>query len=168
MVPPDGEVDCACCGRLKISSARMRRTIVLFVATGAYSGYAPVMPGTAGSAVGLVLYFGIARFGPVASGIFIAALFAVGSYVAGQAEQYFGQRDARRIVVDEVLGLLVALYLLPSTFWFVFLGFVLFRALDIWKPFRRVEEVGGGLGIVADDLIAGVAANVVLQVVRAV
>ena len=166
MVSGEGSDHNPCYGRFAVSQRGMRRKILLLVATGAYSGYAPIMPGTAGSVVGVALYCGLAQLGPVVLALLLALLFAIGVWVSGQAERHFGEKDARRIVIDEVLGVGVALYLLPITLGFVLSGFLVFRALDIWKPFGRVERMGGGLGVMLDDLIAGALANVALQVVR--
>jgi len=165
--PGEGSGHNASYGRIAVTQGAMQRKIVLLLATGAYSGYVPIMPGTAGSAVGVALYCGLAGAGPVAVGILMAALFGVGVWASGHAERYFGQKDARRIVIDEVVGGLVAVYLLPLTFWSVTAAFLLFRALDIWKPIARVEKIGGGMGVMLDDLIAAAAANAALQVVRA-
>jgi len=167
VVPGEGSGHNASYGKIAVIRGGVQRKIVLLLATGAYSGYAPVMPGTAGSIVGVGVYCGLVGLGPVALGLLTAALFGVGVWVSGHAERYFGEKDARRIVIDEVVGGLVALYLLPLTFWSVVAAFLLFRLLDIWKPVARVEKIGGGMGVMLDDLIAGAAANAAVQVVRA-
>ncbi len=69
-------------------------------------------------------------------------------------------------MVDEVIGQWLALAFLPRTASFVVAAFLLFRFLDIWKPWKELEELPGGFGVVVDDLMAGVAANLCLQVVR--
>lgn len=145
------------------------RNLVLFVATGAGSGYAPIAPGTAGSAVGLGLYgllvagLGLAA-GPILA--ITAGITLLGIWAAGRAEALFDCHDDPRITVDEVAGVLVALAYLPVRLEVALSAFVLFRIFDIWKPppARAAESLAGGLGVVADDLVAGIYANVAGQI----
>lgn len=143
------------------------RSFILFLATGAGSGYFPWMPGTAGSLVGVLLYCSLRSMprGPVLA--FVVAFFFLAVWAAGLAEVIFGAKDPQRIVIDEIVGILVTLALLPFSWRTVLVGFVLFRVFDIWKPFpaRLVQDsVPGGWGVVGDDVVAGIYANIVLQV----
>jgi len=139
------------------------RNLVLFLATGAGSGYAPVAPGTAGAVVGVLLW-AAAVWGLGASwGVLLAGLVAIsalGVWSAGRAEALLSHDDSR-ITIDEVAGVWLALMLLPARLDVVLVGFVLFRIFDIWKPFpvRAAEALPGGLGVMADDLVAGLYAN---------
>ena len=144
----------------------MIQKIVLFLATGAGSGYLPWMPGTAGSLVGILLYYSLRSMprGPYLA--FVVAFFFLAVWASGLAEVIFGSKDPQRIVIDEVVGMLVTLALLPFSWRTVLVGFVLFRLFDIWKPFpvRLVQDnVPGGWGVVGDDVMAGIYANIVLQ-----
>jgi len=98
------------------------------------------------------------------------AVFAVGVYAADRVERDTGEKDSRRIVIDEIAGMLVVCFLLPSDAGYWVGGFVLFRALDILKPFpaRWIERNAvGGWGIMLDDTVAGLYANLILQGVKA-
>ncbi|HXZ84543.1 MAG TPA: phosphatidylglycerophosphatase A [Myxococcota bacterium] len=141
------------------------------MATGAGSGYAPFASGTAGSLVGLALWWALASSGAAASparyALVCAGVVAVGIWTAGRAEQLFGRHDDGRITIDEVAGMLLSLAWLPARPEVAGVGFLLFRLFDIWKPFpaRRAERLPGGLGVMADDLVAGAYANLGGQLV---
>jgi len=147
------------------------RIFILAVATGAGSGYSPFASGTAGSAVGLALWWGLAAAGvassPALYALACAGVTAVGIWAAGRAERIFASHDDGRITIDEVAGMLVSLAWLPAHPEVAGVGFVLFRLFDIWKPFpaRRAERLPGGLGVMADDLVAGAYANLGGQLV---
>jgi phosphatidylglycerophosphatase A len=142
------------------------RKIVLFVATGAGSGYSPIAPGTAGSAVGLLLYALLAGLPTAGYALAVAATAVVGVWAADRAERIFARKDDGRITVDEVAGMLVSLVALPVRLDVAVSAFFLFRLFDIIKPppIRTLERLEGGLGVVADDLAAGIYANVVGQI----
>jgi len=140
-----------------------------WVATGFGAGYAPVAPGTAGSLVGLVLVFLIHNRSPILYTVVVLAVFALGVHSADCMERVTGVKDNRRIVIDEIAGMLVAGFLLPSDAGYGIGGFLLFRVLDVLKPFpaRWIEQnVVGGWGIMLDDTVAGLYTNLVLQGVR--
>jgi phosphatidylglycerophosphatase A len=142
------------------------RKLILVIATGAGSGYAPVASGTFGSAVGLVLYALLAGLSPALLLAGIVVIVPVGVWAAGRAEQIFDRRDDGRIVIDEIAGMWVALAFLPVRPGVALVGFLLFRLFDIVKPppVRGLESLHGGLGVMLDDLAAGVYANLVGQV----
>ncbi len=143
----------------------MTRLAVLIASFG-YTGYFPIAPGTAGSAAALVVY-GLVRW----SGSFsvevavLVVVAVVGTWAASIAERYFGRTDPGQIVIDEVLGMLMTLAFLPLTWAGVLVGFLVFRALDIIKPFPAgtAERLHGGLGVMADDAICGVYGNIVMR-----
>jgi phosphatidylglycerophosphatase A len=142
------------------------RNLILFLATGAGSGYSAVAPGTVGSLVGLLLFFPLAGLGPGLYLLAVAGLSMLGVWAAGRAESIFGRRDDGRITIDEIAGMLLSLACLPVRGEVVLVGFFLFRLFDIWKPppVRAMESLSGGLGVMADDLVAAVYANLVGQV----
>ena len=143
------------------------RNFVLFVATGAGSGLVPVAPGTAGALVGLGIWVALAWSGMPPLAVPLAALVAtgIGVWAAGRAGQLFGNEDDGRITIDEVAGMLLSLAFLPLRPDVAITGFLLFRLFDIWKPFPadRAERLPGGVGVMADDLVAGLYANLAGQ-----
>lgn len=145
--------------------------LAIFVSTFGYVGYAPFAPGTFGSAAGLVLFYAVRNTGSPAIEIAaIVLLFAIGIWAATRAEHHFGGVDPGPIVVDEVVGMLITLCLLPVTVFGAVLGFVVFRVLDVIKPFpsARFERLPGGLGVMADDGMAAIYGNLVMQGLMAI
>ena len=142
--------------------------LAVFVATVGYCGYFPFAPGTVGSAAGLVVYLLVwwTRSTTVEVGL-ITGVFAVGIWAATAAEQYFGGIDPGPVVIDEVLGMLVTLAFMPVGIATALAGFVLFRIFDVIKPYPagRFEQLHGGLGVMADDAMAAVYANLTLRAV---
>ena len=140
--------------------------VVLFLATGFFIGTFPVAPGTFGSIIGLPICFLISRLdmliGVISVILFI--LFAIG--IAAAAEKVLNKRDAGEIIIDEIAGLIVTFVGIPFNLKTVIAGFILFRAFDIFKPFpiRLLEKkVVGGTGVVLDDILAGIHANLILR-----
>ncbi len=148
-----------------------RRGLSLWMATGLGSGYCPVAPGTAGSAVGLALVIALRQtsFGPlrltVSLALLAGLLFVVGVWSAGKAEKAFGRVDPGQVVIDEILGQIITFVATPRVHWaWLIVGFILFRVFDVTKPFpaRRAERFPGGWGIMLDDIVAGFYSLVVL------
>ncbi len=142
------------------------RRLGLLIATVGYVGYAPLAPGTFGSAAGLALYALVRSGGSwLVEAVAIAVVFAVGTWSGTVAEKHFGRTDPGQVVIDEVLGMLVTLAGIPVSLTGALAGFVLFRIADVIKPFPagRFERLPGGLGIMADDGMAGVYANLALR-----
>ena len=140
--------------------------LYMFIATGAYSGYLPKAPGTWGSAVGVLIWFLLARLQPAPYWGTVATLFFVGVISAGAAEKIVDRGDPGLVVIDEIVGQLIALGFAPINPVIALVGFVLFRFFDILKPFpvNWVDgHLHGGLGIMLDDVIAGCYALMVLQ-----
>ncbi len=144
----------------------MSRAIILFIAQGAYSGKSPFAPGTAGTLVGVLLYLGIRNSGPPFYSSLTILLCIVGTWAAGRAEIILGKKDSPSIVIDEIAGYLIALFMAPSGWGFVAAAFILFRVFDIVKPWplKQLQKVRGGPGVMLDDIGAGVYTNVLLQV----
>jgi len=143
------------------------RRLGVFVATCGYIGYIPFAPGTFGSAAGLVLFFLVRRTGSIAVELAaIAVLFAIGVWSGNEAERHFGKVDPGPVVLDEVVGMLITLALLPVNLVGAFVGFLLFRILDVVKPWPsgRFEALPGGLGVMADDGMAAIYGNLVMRV----
>ena len=142
------------------------RKFVLFVATGAGTGYAPLAPGTVGSAAAVLLWWPLRQLPPAGLLGLVAAISALGAWSAARAEVLLGRHDDPRITIDEVAGMLLSLALLPPRLDVALVGFALFRLFDITKPppCRRLEKLGGGAGVMADDLMAGFYANVCGQI----
>ena len=150
-----------------MSSARSVLSLAAqFVATGAGSGYAPFAPGTAGSLVGLLLFWPLSRLPFAGQAGVTVALFLLGTLAAAHLASRLGLKDPGIVVVDEVVGQWVSLLLLPLTPLTVVLGFLLFRLLDVLKPWpaRDFERLPGGWGIMADDVMAGIYANLLVRV----
>jgi phosphatidylglycerophosphatase A len=150
-------------------------------------GYIPGAPGTYGSIVAVGVYLGIGSFqtqaashGPAFTAVFhyalnavlLAAFILIGIWASGRAIPLLGNSDASEAVVDEVVGQLVTFAFIPFGLgWpFILAGFLLFRLFDIWKPYpvNLLQDLPGGLGICADDIVAGVYAGICLAVAHAV
>ena len=143
----------------------MTRLAVLLATVG-YCGYFPVAPGTVGSAAGLLVYLAVAWTGsPIVEVAAIVLTFAVGAWAATHAERFFGGIDPGPVVIDEVLGMLITLAFIPAGWQAMLAGFFLFRVFDVIKPYpaNRLETFHGGFGIMADDAMAGVYANLALR-----
>jgi len=139
--------------------------IALALATSLGVGYVRVAPGTFGSAAGLLLWW-LLPASPAIQGAVIVALFVVGSWSGTVAERHFGTTDPGQVVIDEVMGMLITLFLIPVGWRGAAAGFLLFRIADVIKPFpaNTLERLPGGIGVMADDAMAAVYANLALRV----
>jgi len=138
----------------------------LFIATCGYLGYVPVAPGTFGSAAGLVVFYAVRSTGSTAVELgAIIVLFAIGIWSGTVAEHHLGGVDPAPVVLDEVVGMLVTLALLPVSVTGAIVGFFVFRVLDVVKPWpsARFERLPGGLGVMADDGMAALYGNLVMR-----
>ena len=146
------------------AGARSTPAFALAVATALGVGYVPVAPGTFGSAAGLLLWY-LLPASPAAQASAIAVIIVIGSWSGSVAEHHFGRPDPGYVVIDEVAGMLVTLFLVPVGWGGALLAFLLFRLSDIVKPYpaNRLERLPGGAGIMADDVMAGVYANLALR-----
>jgi phosphatidylglycerophosphatase A len=142
------------------------RRLAVFVCSFGYIGFFPIAPGSVGAAAGLGLYLA-GRLLAVRDFELplIAALFVAGVAFTRACEEDLQCTDPGPIVIDEVMGMLVTVAMIPVGWTGLVLGFLLFRALDVAKPFpaRQLERLHGGLGVMSDDLMAGVYANLALR-----
>jgi phosphatidylglycerophosphatase A len=141
---------------------------ILLLASGLGAGFSPLAPGTAGALVAIPIEL---LLSPIRSPLYeltILTFFFFSSWIADRAQSHWQKSDDRRIVIDEMMGYFLTMLWIPKTFLFISVGFVLFRLLDIGKPFpcRQLEKVRGGFGVVLDDVFAGIYANVALQLLR--
>lgn len=155
-------------------------------------GYLPIAPGTWGSIVGVAIYLGVYLLefnlgiyllhhgwkGPqilawlYSANLVLFTIFCLaGIRAAGRAAKAFDQKDPSRVVVDEVMGQLIVFLFIPftTTWWIIGAGFLLFRLFDIWKPYPidYLQSLPGGIGICADDILAGIYAGVILSIIHA-
>ena len=141
------------------------RRLAVFLATCGYVGYAPLAPGTFGSAAGLGVFVLVRSSGSTLVELgTIVALFAIGVWSGTVAEEHFGGVDPGPIVLDEVVGMLITLAFIPVNMAGAIVAFLIFRFLDVVKPWpaRRLEQLPGGFGVVLDDMMAGVYGNVMM------
>jgi phosphatidylglycerophosphatase A len=140
-----------------------------WIATALGAGLSPKAPGTAGSLIALLPWWFLLHGLPI--GTYVAVLvagFLVGVWACGAAGKRLGVHDHGALVWDEVIGMWITLLAAPAQWWWMAAGFVLFRLFDIWKPWpvrladRRVH---GGLGVMLDDVAAGIYALIVLQLI---
>jgi phosphatidylglycerophosphatase A len=149
---------------------RAARALAVAIGTGCGAGFSPVAPGTAGSALGVLIFVALAPVGLPGLGLALVVTIAAGLWAAGVCGERYGAHDHGRIVIDEVAGQLIALASFPARPGWLLAGFLLFRLFDIAKPFpaRRIDrEWRSAGGVMADDVVAGVYANLSLQAVRA-
>jgi phosphatidylglycerophosphatase A len=161
---------------MEIAKIRTNRSAVDYLAIGLATaggaGFMPKAPGTAGALVGVMVYLALealslGAYYPHA----IILLLAAGVWASFRVEELYGH-DAQRIVIDEVVGQMIAFsfaagrFRLPAAY--VIAGFGLFRLFDIFKPFpiRHLERLKGGVGVMADDVGAGIYALVILTILR--
>ncbi|MCX8073716.1 MAG: phosphatidylglycerophosphatase A [Candidatus Binatia bacterium] len=145
--------------------------LIKLFASALFVGYIPVAPGTFGSLVAIPLAIAQAHLAACATWAALAGLvlfIALSAWCAGRAETIFGGKDSRQIVIDEVAGYLAATLFLPPTWGVLGAAFLLFRLFDVLKPFPAAwidREVGGGWGVVLDDVVAGLYTQICLRAV---
>jgi len=132
--------------------------------TGFGVGYCPIAPGTAGSILGLLIFLPLQAIPLIYALPCLALLFGAGVYTSGFAFAMFGKKDPSSIVIDEIVAILLTLFLIPASPIWWGIGFLLFRLFDITKPMgiRKVEALPGGLGIMADDIVAALYAVLII------
>lgn len=147
------------------------------ISTGLGVGFFPLAPGTMASLAILIIYGICPEISSLQLAMIIVGLSVVGIYTAtiteNEMKRKLGQErgnDPGIIVIDEIIGMLVALLFLPKTALFLITAFILFRIFDITKPFpaRKMEQLPGGWGIVLDDVVAGIYANIIIQIGRVI
>jgi len=146
--------------------AALKKNTLLILSTFFYIGYLPLIPGTFGSIAGLCLYF-VVKDSMLIYALATVLLLVLGFLVSGPAERLLNKKDARCIVIDEVGGMLLSLAFIPYDLRLAIIGFCLFRILDSMKPYPAgaLQNLKGSVGIMSDDIIAGLYTNIILQVV---
>ncbi len=145
------------------------RQPVMWLATGFGAGLSPLAPGTVGSLVGVLFYLGLAKLPLLAYLSVVLMLAVIGVLVCGRAGRALGVTDHPGIVWDEIVGLLITMTATPPSWRSLVLGFTLFRLFDILKPWPVAgidRRVAGGLGVMLDDVVAGLYALACLQILR--
>jgi phosphatidylglycerophosphatase A len=145
------------------------RALAVALGTGLGAGFSPIAPGTAGSVVGVLLALALAPSGLFATALAVALLLPAGVWAAGVCGERYGSHDHGRIVIDEIAGQLIALATFPARPGWLLGGFLLFRFFDIVKPYpaRHIDRTWrSGLGVMVDDVVAGIYANLALQCAR--
>jgi phosphatidylglycerophosphatase A len=139
----------------------------MFLATGCYIGNISFAPGTFGSVLGLPLCFFLSKIDFSIAVLLTLIFILCAIWIASEAEKILKTEDPGCIVIDEIAGIILTLSGLPFNITSVTAGFLIFRALDIWKPYpiRFLEnKFSGGIGIVLDDVVAGILSNLILRV----
>ena len=142
--------------------------LIKFVATGFGSGLVPFAPGTAGTIVGIPIYLAFSRLSWSLYFVFVVVFTALACYISNKAEKMFGEKDTSLIVIDEMVGFQWTMFLVAPTVLHVFIGFILFRLFDILKIFPASyfhRRLPGGYGVVIDDVVAGMYANIALLLI---
>jgi phosphatidylglycerophosphatase A len=141
--------------------------IALALATWFGSGLLPIAPGTFGTIAAVPLILGLHNFGIWHNVFALVIIIGVSIWAAGRYQKLLRQNDPPKVVIDEVAGFSLTMFLLPPSWPILGLGFILFRFFDILKPYpiRRLEKLRGGFGIVADDLLAGLYSQLGLRIV---
>ena len=149
----------------------MKSNLSKFIATFGGVGFFPVAPGTIGSIAGLGVLWAISFVASDYCQVFIQiilliTLIPIGVIASSAYEKHFGKIDPKEVVIDEVVGILIALFALPFTWFHIIAGFVLFRFFDIVKPFPigKLQDIKGGWGIMADDIAAGIVSAAILRI----
>lgn len=139
---------------------------ILILSTGFGVGYSPIVPGTLGTLLAIPIYLFLSEIPSPIYELTLIGFFFLSVWISEGAEQFFGKKDDRRIVIDEIMGFFITLLWLQKTLLVIVIGFILFRFFDILKPFpiRRIEKRWrGGYGVVLDDVIAGIYANILIH-----
>lgn len=144
-----------------------QKKVVHVLASGLYAGHSPKAPGTIGTLVALPLVYMFNWTGNLGYLLLTMVMLCLGILVSQLYQDQMGsQHDRQEIVIDEIVGLLITMALVPITWQTMVLGFLLFRILDIWKPGPiglLDQKVKGGIGVMLDDVAAGIIANIILQ-----
>jgi phosphatidylglycerophosphatase A len=135
------------------------------LATGFGVGYSPLVPGTAGTLLAVPVHLFFSCIPTPLYELTLLTFFFFSSWVSKEAERFWGKKDDRRIIIDEILGYLVTMLWVPLSPFSIVTGFILFRFFDILKPYpiRHLERVKYGFGVVLDDVMAGICSNIILR-----
>lgn len=145
------------------------KKFIRFLSSGCYLGYLPFIPGTFGCLWGIPLFLLLSQYNKIIIIVVLVVFIFCAIVISQRAEELFGERDSRKIVIDEIVGYLVGMFAIPFKWKYVLGGFILFRLFDILKPIpiRTIDkQLKGGLGIVMDDVVAGIYTNLTIYVLR--
>ncbi|MFH0789269.1 MAG: phosphatidylglycerophosphatase A [Pseudomonadota bacterium] len=140
---------------------------ILFFSSGTYLGYIPFASGTFGTLWGLPIFYFLSPQSLGNQILIIMASIGLAIFLADQTEKFLGRKDPSQVVIDEIVGYMVAVAGMPFSWTTALLGFFIFRIMDILKPYpiRKIDQkMPGGWGIVLDDVLAGVYAQIILRV----
>jgi len=142
---------------------------IKLIASGCFLGYSPLISGTVGSLGGLFLYIAwiLCGLNWFFYCLFVLILLVLGTWVSTRFESISGKKDPGIVVIDEIVGMMITYFLVPFQWKWLLIGFVLFRILDIFKPFpaRQCENLKGGVGIMMDDVVSGLYACLLLHLI---
>lgn len=141
---------------------------ILFLAFGFGSGLVKKMPGTVGTVAAIPVYLVLIQLDLWLYSLLTVLSILIGFTICGRAAEMLGEHDFGGIVWDEIAGFLITMWLVPFSWYAVLLGFILFRIFDIFKPWPIKwidQKVGGGIGIMLDDVLAGMLAGIILYFV---
>lgn len=142
--------------------------LIEMLATFFYVGKIPFAPGTFGTLAAIPLWYALSQLNPIWYMTITFLIVLLGIFVSQMYEKTKAEHDSKEIVIDEVAGFLITMVWLPPTWQSVLLGFLLFRFFDIVKPppIRQIDQkIMGGVGVMADDVVAGIVANLILQII---
>jgi len=141
--------------------------LIKTISTVFFIGYLPLVPGTFGSIAAVGLFYLLKPAGLAVYFLAILLIIFLGLLTAGKTEKLLNKKDPSCIVIDEVMGMLIALSFMPADLKIVVLAFIIFRILDMLKPYPaiRLQNLHGAIGVMGDDLVAGIYTNIVLQII---
>lgn len=148
--------------------------IVLIFTSGLGAGYSPVASGTVGTVIAIPLFLAMASLGMTGSDgtwvlylVVLGVIIVLGTWASTFAERHYGEKDSGKVVIDEIAGYLVTMLFVPATWPWIILGFIFFRFFDVLKPppIDGLQKLEGGVGVMIDDLMAGVYSCVLLHLV---
>ena len=150
----------------KRGSENFKKGIFLFIATGAFTGFFPFASGTVATVLAVIICF-LLKLTVNNIIYFIITMFImyIGIVVSDYAEYFFQEKDPHEVVIDEIAGYMFAMFLLPAEPFYFILTFFLFRIFDIFKfhPINKLQELEGGMGIMMDDIVAGIFVNMLVH-----
>jgi phosphatidylglycerophosphatase A len=152
---------------IKVSPKTVFTDPVHFLAFGFGSGLAPFAPGTAGTLAVIPIYLLMQPLNLLQYGVLLGLICVIGIWICGESSRRLGVHDHGGIVWDEFAGYLITMFAVPFAWQWIIIGFLLFRLFDIWKPWpiRYIDkQLTGGLGIMLDDILAGIFAAICLQI----
>jgi len=146
---------------------KLKFIINITISSGFFIGFIKIIPATFGTFLAIPIIYLINDFNMFYKIIFVILLFIVGVLTSDYIEKYTNKKDPSFIVIDEIVGFIISFLNIQLNFINIFLGFIIFRILDIIKPFyiHKIQNIKGGLGIMLDDVAAGILTNIILLII---